>query len=54
MEGSDGDGRGLFWRRWIAEATERVLYDGWCGGGGGRDGSFGGFWRDERIILTCD
>jgi len=50
IDGREGDGRGLFWSMCLAEATERMLYDGGCGGG--RDGSLGGIWRDESIMLN--
>ena len=51
IDGREGDGRGLFWSMYLAEATERMLYEGGCGGG--RDGSLGGLWRDESIMLNC-
>jgi hypothetical protein len=50
IDGKEGDGRGLFWSMYLAEATERMLYEGGCGGG--RDGSLGGLWRDESIMLN--
>jgi hypothetical protein len=50
IDGREGDGRGLFWSMYLAEATERMLYEDGCGGG--RDGSLGGLWRDESIMLN--
>jgi hypothetical protein len=50
IDGREGDGRGLFWSMYLAVGTERMLYEGGCGGG--RDGSLGGLWRDESIILN--
>jgi hypothetical protein len=49
IDGKEGDGRGLFWSMYFAEATERVLYEGDCGG---RDCSLGGLRRDESIMLN--
>jgi hypothetical protein len=48
--GREGDGKGLFRSMYLAEATERMLYEGGCGGG--RDVSLGGLWRDESIMLN--
>ena len=48
IDGREGDGRGLFWSMYLAEATERTLYEGGCDGG--RDASLGGLWRDESIM----